>query len=128
MADKLYKIVISSFKWTASSKIAITLLQVSQLLILTRILTPSDFGIMSLVLVVIGICNILSDGGISKMLIINDKFDDEQLSTLYWINILLGVFFALVVYFSSSLISSFYGNEGLSRPLSFISVSLIIIA
>ena len=128
MASLLANKAISGVKWSSTSKVLITVLQVTQLLILTRLLAPEDFGIMAIVMVAIGICGILSDGGISKVLIIHDDLSMEQLATLYWLNIIIGSLLTLVLYSSAPLIAIFYDNHQIIDLLRWVSISFIIIA
>jgi O-antigen/teichoic acid export membrane protein len=127
MAD-IKKSFISSLKWSSFSKIVISILQISQLLIMTRILAPADFGIMALIMVVTGFFSILADGGISKVLIIHDDLTKRQLATLYWLNVIIGLTLTIFLYFFAVLIAAFYQSDQLVGLLKLVSISFLIIA
>jgi O-antigen/teichoic acid export membrane protein len=94
----LKKQAISGVKWTALSTVTNSVLQILQLAILTRFLEPSDFGLMAIVLVVIGISQSFMDMGVSNAIIHYQDVSRERLSSLYWLNVMAGVvLFALVV-------------------------------
>ncbi len=128
MANLFVNKAISGVKWSSTSKVLITVLQITQLLILTRLLAPEDFGIMAIIMVVIGFCSILSDGGISKVLIINDDLTKGQLATLYWLNIIIGLLLTLLLYLAAPLVAIFYENQQLNGLLKVVSISFLIIA
>ncbi|MGD8415066.1 MAG: oligosaccharide flippase family protein, partial [Candidatus Latescibacterota bacterium] len=92
------KQAISGVKWTAFSTVTNSVLQILQLAILTRFLVPSDFGLMAIVLVVIGFSQSFMDMGVSNAIIYYQDVSRERLSSLYWLNVLAGVIvFGLVV-------------------------------
>ena len=128
MANLLVNKAISGVKWSSTSKVLITVLQITQLLILTRLLAPEDFGIMAIIMVVIGFCSILSDGGISKVLIIHDDLTKGQLATLYWLNIIIGFLLTLLLYLAAPLVAIFYENQQLNGLLKAVSISFLVIA
>jgi O-antigen/teichoic acid export membrane protein len=89
----------SGFKWASFSSITSTGLQIIQLLVLTRLLFPEDFGLMAMITVIIGLMQSYSDLGISNAIIHYQNISREQLSSLYWLNVFAGVlsFFLLIV-------------------------------
>ena len=81
---------ITGVKWTTVSMVALTLFQFLQLSILARYLTPQDFGLMALIMVVIGFTQTFMDAGISNAIIHKQNITNEQLTSLYWLNVVLG--------------------------------------
>jgi O-antigen/teichoic acid export membrane protein len=101
---------LNGVKWTSIGSLVVVSLQLAQLFILTRYLTPSDFGLMAIVSVVIGFSALFMDMGISSAIIHKQNISNRQLSSLYWLNIFAGIILFFVVYFSSSLISEYYNQ------------------
>ena len=81
---------VSGVKWTTLSTVIVNILQLLQLTILARFLDPSEFGLMALVMVVIGFSNSFLDMGISNAIIHKQQISKDQLSTLYWVNVECG--------------------------------------
>ncbi|MBZ9629077.1 MOP flippase family protein [Psychroflexus sp. CAK1W] len=102
------KNAIGGAKWTGTSKLGAALLQFGQIVILGRILSPEDFGLMSMVMVVIGFTQAYMDMGISNAIISIQNSTKRQLSSVYWLNIFAGVILFLVLNSASSLIQAFY--------------------
>lgn len=99
---------ISGVKWTTISTVITTILQLIQLSILARLLDPSAFGLMALVMMVIGFSQAFLDMGISNAIIHKQKITKDQLSTLYWVNLLAGFVLFIVISAISPLVASFY--------------------
>jgi O-antigen/teichoic acid export membrane protein len=74
--------------------------QVAQLFILGRLLTPDDFGLMTMVMVVILMGQAVADAGISNAIIHYQDATREELSSLYWLNVLAGALVCAVVWAS----------------------------
>ncbi len=84
------------------------LLRIGSLMVLGRILEPRDFGLVGMVMAVIGILNLLNDFGLSTATVHRTEVTDEQLSTLFWVNMLVGVILSLLAFLIAPIISNFY--------------------
>jgi len=85
-------------KWTAASMLFTTCVQFVQLIVLSRMLTPEDYGIMSMVMVVVGVAVALGDMGVTGVVFHKQELTGEQLSGIYLLNLISGVVvFALFV-------------------------------
>jgi lipopolysaccharide exporter len=90
----------SGVRWTSFSSLGRALLQVVQIAILARLLTPADFGLVAVVAALMAILQIFSDAGVSNAIIHYQNVTATELSSLYWLNVgmsvLLGVLLALL--------------------------------
>ncbi len=92
-------------------------LQFITLAVLARLLSPSDFGLMGMLMVVIGFAHAFADMGISNAIIHRQDATIDQLSSLYWLNIIAGVIVFCVVCASTPLIVRFYHEPQLPNLL-----------
>jgi lipopolysaccharide exporter len=113
--SELQKKATSGFKWTGMSSITSTALQIIQLLVLAHLLSPDDFGLMAMIMVIIGFMQSYSDLGISSAIIHYQKISREQLSSLYWLNLLAGGLIFLILNASAPLIISIYNEPRLEN-------------
>ena len=118
--------VISGVRWTLLSTVIITILQLLQLAILARFLSPSDFGLMALVMVIISFSQLFFDMGISDAIIHKQNISKTQLSTLYWLNVLLGFTIFLIIVVIAPFIANFYNEQELTNLIILLSLSFII--
>ncbi len=66
------------------------LIRVGSLMILARLLDPKDFGLVGMVTAVTGVFGLFKDAGLSMVTIQRATISKEQVSTLFWMNILVG--------------------------------------
>jgi O-antigen/teichoic acid export membrane protein len=76
--------------------------------ILARLLTPHDYGLIGMVAVIIGFVSIFKDLGLSAATIQRTEINTLQISTLFWINVALSVAVMLVAFALAPLVALFY--------------------
>jgi O-antigen/teichoic acid export membrane protein len=64
-------------------------LQTGSIVILARLLTPGDFGLIAMVTAITGFIASFKDAGLSMATVQREKIDHAQVSTLFWINVVL---------------------------------------
>lgn len=84
------------------------LLRLGSLMILARLLGPKDFGLVGMVTVFTGVLTLFRDFGLSSAAIQRTNITEEQISTLFWINILVGALLALLAVALAPVIAAFY--------------------
>jgi len=77
-------------------------------IILARILTPDDFGLVAMVTVAIGFFALFKDAGLSMATVQRENVTHEQISTLFWVNIAVGVILTALSIFAVRLLITFY--------------------
>ncbi len=82
--------------------------QFGGIVLLARLLSPYDYGLMAMVTAIVGVAEILRDFGLSSAVIQAREVSREQRDNLFWINSGIGLTLALVVFASSSWIAHFY--------------------
>jgi PST family polysaccharide transporter len=83
-------------------------LRLAFMVVLARLLSPEDFGLVTMVTVVTGIYTLFTSAGLSAATVQRADITSEQLSTLFWINMLVGAFLAIICLFSAPFIVAFY--------------------
>jgi O-antigen/teichoic acid export membrane protein len=83
-------------------------LRLASLMILARLLGPEDFGLVGMVTVFTGVLTLFRDFGLSSAAIQRTNVTDEQISTLFWINLLVGALLALLAVVMAPVIAAFY--------------------
>lgn len=96
------------------------LVQVASVVVLARLLAPNDYGLVAMVLAVIGVGEIFRDFGLSSAAVQAPTLSTAQRNTLFWINGLIGIGLALLVILLAPLLAGFYGEpqlESIARAL-----------
>jgi|MTBAKMStandDraft_1061839.scaffolds.fasta_scaffold05970_4 O-antigen/teichoic acid export membrane protein len=104
------------------SSLAITLVRAA---ILARLLSPEDYGVYTMVVVVISFAVIFKDLGLSTATIREKEITHAQVSNLFWINTLLGLFSMIVVIALSPGIVWFYDDSRLAPVALVLSVAFL---
>jgi O-antigen/teichoic acid export membrane protein len=83
-------------------------LRLGSLMVLARFLGPKDFGLVGMVTAFTGVLSLFRDFGLSSAAIQRTTVSDEQTSTLFWINILVGALLSLLSVAMAPAIAAFY--------------------
>lgn len=77
-------------------------------IILARLLLPEDYGIISLLIVFVNIANAIIQNGFNTALIQKKEVDDTDISSAFFVTLMLSIILYIVLYVTAPLISSFY--------------------
>jgi len=77
-------------------------------IILARLLTPHDFGLVGMVIVFINFAVMFKDAGLSMATIQRASITEAQISSLFWCNIVLSIGLGMLICMVAPLVSIFY--------------------
>jgi len=83
-------------------------LRLGFMMALARLLSPQDFGLMAMVTVVTGFYDLFTSAGLSTASIQKVTVTDEQFSTLFWINIVVGIALSLLCLLTAPMLAKFF--------------------
>lgn len=106
--DNLKKRSLNALVWDVSGKFAGQGMSFVISIILARLLSPQDFGLLAMINVVIVLASVLVDMGLGSALIQRQDITDEHYGSVFYFNIVVGLFLALVLFFLAPLIAEFY--------------------
>jgi O-antigen/teichoic acid export membrane protein len=92
---------------------------------LARLLEPYQFGIVGITFALIGFSSVFYDFGLKASIIQNDNITDTQLSTIFYVNIIGGLFLLLLFFFISGILERFYGIDGLADVIKVSAISFL---
>lgn len=125
MKQSLTQKTILGFIWLGGVKIAYAALQLLVLGILARLLTPSDFGIIGITLVIISFIDIFNDLGFGPAITQKSDLSKEDVYTGFTCSIVLGLLLFALLQIAAPFIASFYDEGRLTEVLRAVSVVLI---
>jgi len=105
------------------------LVQIGSVLFLARLLTPEDYGLVSMVTALTGFAPVLVDLGTRDAMVQRDRLSEGEVSSLFWMTLGLGSVMAVLIAAAGPLIGSFYHEPRLPRivvvsSLTFITAAL----
>lgn len=95
-------------------------------ILLARLLTPSEFGLVAMILVFISISETILDSGLSQSLIRTVDPDTSDYSTVFYFNLVVSLLLYGILYLSAPFISMFYEQPALTELLRVLGLILIV--
>lgn len=116
MSDSLKNKALRGISWSFVDNIASSGISFLVGLVLARILSPAEFGIIGMITIFIAISNSIVDSGFSNALIRKNDAGDIDYNTVFFFNIALGTVLYVILCLLSPLISAFF-KEPLVIPI-----------
>lgn len=113
-------------KWSAIEKFGTHAVQFALTIILARLLEPSDYGLIAMVLVVVNIFSVINETGLGASLIQKIDRDELDFSSVFILNLLLGVFLYSIIFLISPYIASFFNEQKLTELIRVLATTLMI--
>ena len=81
--------------------------------VLARYVTPEEFGLVAMVMAILAITRVLEEFGLGDAMIQQEVINNDQISSLFWINGVVGFLLTCGFASASPLIADFYGRDDL---------------
>lgn len=108
--------VISGFIWSFGERIFAQVVSLVVGIILARVLSPDDYGIISIVMVFITICDVFVSSGFGTAIVRKDKTSSVDFNTAFILSCIMSIILYVLVFSTAPFIADFYGMEIL-RPV-----------
>jgi len=128
VSDDLRGRATRSIGWVMLERWSVRLISLLVLIILSRVLTPADFGLVALATSVIAVLQVVSDSGFSRALIQRKSLEEKDASTAFWTSLAIAVVLAGALALSAPLLASLLSSPTLAPILQVLSLALPISA
>lgn len=118
--------ILSNFLWRFAERCGAQVVTLIVSIVLARLLTPSDFGTVSLVMVFTTIMQVFVDSGLGSALIQKKDADDLDFSSVFYFNFVVCLILYAGMFIAAPFIAKFYNNESLTAIIQVISLTIII--
>jgi O-antigen/teichoic acid export membrane protein len=122
------KLVKKGLFWSFADNILQQVVNFIVGIILARILSPEEFGILGIITIFIAISATFVDSGLSSALINKQDASDSDYNTVFWSNVLFGLLMYALLFFSSYAIADFFEEKSLVSLVRIASLSLVFVA
>lgn len=112
--------------WSAVERLSVQGVQFATLVVMARLLTPTDYGLVGMLAIFIMIGELLADGGFSQAIIRLGKYSDDDVSTAFYFNMGIAIVLYAVMYVSAPFIAEFYGEPRLTNLARVLSVIILV--
>ncbi len=114
MGESLKKKTLSGFIWTSAGTFGNGIISFIVTIILARLLTPSDFALIELLIIFVAISNVIVDSGFSQAIIRDDNPTETDLSSVFYFNLALSFALYAGLFFAAPYISTFFAAPELT--------------
>lgn len=122
------KKVISGAVWKFAERVMAQAVSLLVSIIIARLLDPSDFGVVSIVIVFFSFANVIISGGLNTALIQKKEADRDDYNTVFTISFILSVILYAVLFFTAPLIAKIYKQPILTSIIRVLGLSLPVYA
>lgn len=119
-------LAIKGFIWKFFESASLQIIKFSIQVVLARILLPSEFGIIAILIVFIHISTVVVNGGLNTALIRKKSIDSIDYSTVFFTSLFLAFIMYIVLYFSAPIISVYFDEQLLTSIIRVLSITLFL--
>jgi len=116
----------SSIRWQSVNVVTQVVLQLIFIVLLARLISKADFGLMSIALVVVGFVEIFAQIGIGPSLIQRGDLKPEQIRAAFSFSVVLGCVFFALTYAMAPTVGQWFESAELASVLRWIALSFIL--
>jgi O-antigen/teichoic acid export membrane protein len=120
--------VVSGVKWTSVSTFGRRILALAANIVLARLLSPTDFGLVAMAAVILGFIETFKDLGTGFAVIREKQPSDEFLSSIFWLNVAFGLCVTLAAVALSPLVGAFFHEPMVATILTAMALSFLLSA
>ena len=117
--------IVNAIGWSAIERFSVQGISFIVQLVLARLLTPSDFGVIGMLSIFLQISQVFIDSGFANALIQKQDCREKDFSTVFYYNLTVSILLYIVLYFSAPYIAKFYSTEIITPVLRVLTLVLI---
>lgn len=102
------------------------LIRIMALMVLGRLLTPEDYGLVTMVTAFTGVLNMFGCFGLFQAAIQRDTLSEAESSSLFWLNLLFGALLTLIAIIAAPMVANFYREPRLLPIMQVIAFTFLI--
>lgn len=125
MAESLRKKTLYGMSWSFAENFSLQGIQFVIGVLLARVLSPSDYGMVGMLAIFTAISQTLINSGFSTAIVRKTDRTQTDLSTAFWFNIGVGIVLYFILFFSGPLIARFYNVPLLADLIKVTAITLI---
>ncbi len=122
--NDIRKKVFSGLVWTYGERISAQLVSLLVSIILARLLLPKEYGVVTLVLVFIGIANVFVSDGFGNSLIQKKNADHLDFSSVFWFSLFVSVILYILIFFMAPYVAYYYNMPSFTTVMRVMAIKL----
>jgi len=126
LTDSLKQKALSSVKWTAFETASRQAVQLGLAMILARLLTPAEFGVMAVAAVFLAVSNTLIGAGFGVALVQRQQLTDVETSSVFYFGLFASLVMAAAMFSAAPWVASFFDMPALEPVAKVLSLTFVI--
>lgn len=118
--------VVSSFLWVLIEKFGYSSISLLSTLILARLLSPYEFGLIGSVAIITSLSNMIVESGMGAALVNKENTTKKDYNTVFTFNLSMSCFLYALIFIAAPFIADYFGNPVIKDIIRVLSLSLII--
>lgn len=86
-------------------------------IVLARLLNPSDYGALAVMVVFVNVANVFVQSGFATSLVQAPKIDEEHISSAFWLSFCISLVLCILIWLISPFVAGFYGLPAIANAL-----------
>lgn len=128
MSDENISYLKKGILWNSASQFGLIGVQLLATVLLGRILTPDDYGILGMMSIFVAIANMIVDSGMGGALVKKKDVTYKDYSTLFLYNLSVSLFLYLMLFCIAPYIAAFYERLELTKAIRILGLTVVIYA
>ena len=125
MADSLKQKAAKGILWSTVERFSVQGVQFVIMIVMARLLTPYDYGIIGMLAIFIAVAQSLIDSGFSQALIRKQDRTDVDNNTVFYFNIVVSALLYLILYVSAPFVADFYDTPQLCTVMRVVCLGIV---
>jgi teichuronic acid exporter len=125
MGDNLKQKTLNALTWTTVDRFGQQAVQFVIGLILARLLSPDDYGLLGMVMIFAALSYVLVESGFGQALIRKSDANDTDFNTVFYFNIFASILLYLILFFSAPFIALYFNQPQLTLIARVIFVAIL---
>jgi O-antigen/teichoic acid export membrane protein len=124
--DNLRQKTVSGVGWTSVNQVGSQGLKFLISIIMARLLTPEDFGLLGMIIVFTGFVTVFAELGFGAALIQRQELEDSHYDSVFWLNLTMGGLLMIFFVIIAPLVAGFYREPVLTPLIRVISINFLL--
>ncbi|MBQ2026056.1 MAG: lipopolysaccharide biosynthesis protein [Paludibacteraceae bacterium] len=112
--DNLKHKILGAFTWSSIDRVAQQGVQFLIGIVLARLLSPTDYGLMGMVMIFAGLSYVLVESGFNYALVRTKELTPQHTNTIFYTNLAISVTLYLLLFFTAPYIAAFFNQPQLT--------------
>lgn len=126
MSDSLKSKTVKGVVWSSVERFSTQGVQFLIMIIMARLLTPKDYGLIGMLAIFLAVAQSLIDSGFSQALIRKQNRTDVDNSTVFYFNIVVSSALYLILFISAPFVADFYNQPELTSIMRVVCLGVIL--